>query len=732
MTKRLSAAQRTELLKRYRGRVHHAKGHRDKGGFDALWNKLIDLYRGKHFSSSLLSNSEDRIAVNICFATINVIAPSIAVNYPKLLVWSRKPEEENQAQILETVLNYWWRHFKIQSEAALAVKDYLVLGHGWLKIGWRYVEEQRKIDQQELAEADDLDQGTSAVLIPADPTEPTANDPESTSTSGEPEYEVTEDRPFVERVSPFDIYVDPEAKTLESAKWICQKIVKPLEEVRQDKRYRGRGRAALTPDSQANPDWLMEGTDFPEDDIRRVTLYEFYDMQMGTMCVFSHAGDEMLLDPIPQPYVFGHPFVMLRNYEVPDEFYPMGDVEALEPLQMELDKTRSQMMNHRKRFNRKWLYDPTAFDQTGMSALNKDIDNTLVPVMDTAGRPLNEVIVPIPQVPVEPQLYQYEDSTLQLMDRVSGASEYQQGTTPDVRRTATEASMIQDAANSRAADKMARVELFVAEVACKVVQLAQQYMTEDQVVRVIGKNGHPLWIPYSREDIQGEFDFEVEAGSTQPKNDQFRRSQALQLLQALTPWAQAGLVNAQELLRYALQYGFQVKNPDEFMASAVPQPQQGQDQQKSPRQSLIETMNYRDAPPDIQRQIEQAAGFQPSQVGGSSPAEGHLAKVVPQMAGQHAQAGAAAGQIMAQLANLQHQAQQANAGRQHEAVMAHAQQQHDLHGRVADAAVAMDQQQGQHQNALQQAAVEAYLAQQAIEARHALQVQNADKDLGLT
>ena len=43
---------------------------------------------------------------------------------------------------------------------------------------------------------------------------------------------------------------------------------------------------------------------------------------------------------------------MLRNYDVPDYFYPMGDLESIESLQLELDKTRSQMMNARKRYAR--------------------------------------------------------------------------------------------------------------------------------------------------------------------------------------------------------------------------------------------------------------------------------------------------------------------------------------------------------------------------------------------
>ena len=713
MAKTLTSAQRKDLLKRYRGRVEHARRYRSKEGLDGLWHKLIDMYRGRHFNTQLLGD-EDRIAVNICFATINVIAPSVSVNYPKLLVYARHSEDDPKAQILETVINYWWRHFKIQREVILAVRDYLIIGHGWLKVGWRYVEEQKEIEQHELTETSN-DEGSSSQVVPEDPSVPTADDPDS-ETSGYPEFQVVEDRPFVERVSIFDMYVDPEAKTLDSAKWIAQKIVKPLQEVRQDKRYRQKGRTNLKPDGQVNPDWLDTDTE-PNDDIRRVTLWEFYDLTLGTMCVFSQTGDEMLLDPIPQPYAFGHPFVMLRNYEVPDDFYPMGDIEALEPLQMELDKTRSQMMNHRKRFNRKWLFDPEAFDASGLSALKTDRDNTLVPTLPT-NKPLNELMVPVPQVAVEPQLYQYAQETVGDMDRVSGVAEFQAGQAGNVRKTATEASMIQDAANARSADKIQQVEVFVAEVATRVVQLAQQYLTQDQEARVVGKNGYPIWIPYGREDIQGEYDFEVEAGTTQPHNEAWRKQQALQLLQALTPWAQAGLVNAQELLRYALQYGFMVKNPEDFMMA--PQPQD-EDQHKSPKQSLVESMNYKDAPPDIQRQIEAAAGFQPSQLGGSSPAEQALAKHAGTVGQQQVQAQQAQLQHAAQLAALQHQAEQQAAGRQH-----------DHHMAMTQAAVQMEQGEREHQMSqeMEQLQLEAALQQQAQEARYAWQAQNYAHKLG--
>lgn len=691
--KTLSADKRKDLIKRYKERTEVAQRAQTKNGDTELWKKLIDLYRGKHFETSFLS-TEDKIAVNIVFATINTIAPSVAINYPKLCVYAKKSTEEQQAQIVESVVNYWWRHYKFLAETNLAVRDWLIIGHGWLKVGWRYVEELAELQAENLASAG------STEPAPQDKNVPVEDDEESKST--DQKFEVVEDRPFMERVSPFDMFVDPEATTLASAKWVAQRIVKPLEEVRSDRKFKQRARAALKSDRTVNPDWL-DAKEF-NDDVRRVTLWEFYDLQAGTFCVFAKGGTDFLLDPVPMPYAFGHPFVMLRNYEVPDEFYPMGDVEALEPLQLELDKTRSMMMNHRKKYNRKFLFNPQAFDQAGVNLLKDDRDNIMVPVLPDVE--LTQAVVPLEQTAVEPQLFQYSTDIVGEMDRVSGVQDFQSGAVPEIRRSATEASMIQDAANARSADKIAQVELMLAAVAERIVQLAQQFMTDSQEARVMGKNGHHLWIPFDRDQIQGEYDFEVEAGSTQPHNESYRKNQALQLLQTMGQYASLGLVNTQALVRYALQYGFGVTNPDDFLAAPQPQPQQGEQKSSSPKDSIVESMNYKDLPPDIQRQLEAAAGFQPSQMGGSSPAEQQM------------------GQAQLQQAQQSHQASQLNTQQQgqmvqelHKAELQEQKHHQAHHAKMTDAAISMENQERQHQMAAEQAeqAQQGQMLQQALQ-----------------
>jgi len=311
-------------------------------------------------------------------------------------------------------------------------------------------------------------------------------------------------------------------------------------------------------------------------------VFEFYDIENNTMAVVPQSGAEFLVDPSPMPYAYGQPFVMLRNYDVPDYFYPMGDLESIESLQLELDKTRSQLVNARKRYARKYLYHERSFGPEGREALESDEDGRLVPVVDE-NKPLSEVVIPMPQTPLSADVYNFSAIIEEDINTVSGVSEYARGQMPEIRRTATEASIIADAGNSRVAEKLAIVELAIAHVARRVVQVMQQFMTGEQMARVAIAGPQDMFITYTRDDIVGEFDFSVEAGSTQPINDTVRKRQAVELLQALAPFV-GTVVDPGALVRYVLQNSFGVKDPDKFLMQQQPMaPEGGEAPQGAPQ-----------------------------------------------------------------------------------------------------------------------------------------------------
>lgn len=559
---------KADKLARYRSYIKASQRWREKEGYDNLWHEMIDMYRGKHFPASI--RDEDRIAINLAFSTINVIAPSIAINHPKVTVSACRGDDDDRAVIAEAVVNYWWRHYDFRLPFRSAVKDSLIIGHGWLKVGYAYKEGEVPLGDDERQQEFDRMRSQADQFAADNPdlAGEIPTDDEIMENVVTTKLAVLEDRPFMERVSPFDVFVDPEATSMEDALWIAQRIVRPLDDVRGDKRYKESVRRKIAPDRNVRDDYLDGRMKEDKAAWDRVTIWEFYDLRANTVCVFTETGDDYLSDPQKAPYFFGHPYEMIVNYEVPEYFYPIGDLEMIVDPQNELNKTRSAMLNHRKKYARKYLMRESAFGPDGRAALESNEDNVAIPVVDE-NTPLQDLVYPMPISPMSADLYNYSDVIAQDINTISGVNEYARGAAPEIRRTATEAAIIQDAANARAADKLATVELVVAKLSRKLVQLGQQFLTGEQVARVVGAEGQQLWVPFTYDDIVGEFDFEVEGGSTQPNNETFRRQSALSMMQAVGPFIGTA-IDPGQMLKYVLQYGFGVKNAEKFIMAPPP------------------------------------------------------------------------------------------------------------------------------------------------------------------
>lgn len=562
----MAAPKKVDTLKRYTAELKRGINWRNSDELDLLWRRMIDLYKGKHYES--LSGS-DRMVVNRAFSTKNVIAPSIAVNNPKFVVKARKAEQAPQAMITEEVLNYLWRAHKYKREFRLAVDDFLIVGHGWMKVGYKFKKETVEIKNADGPGEDaDID------------AEPGVDDRAPVEGNVESETKIVDDRPFVERLSVFDIFVDPDARHLGEARWIAQRVKRPVADVRVDSRYSPthRKKAVATARDQydSTDDDIMQSAESNSASRGFIDVWEFYDLRENKVCTFTeNYEDGYLIDPKEIPYAFGHPFVMLRNYEVPDQFYPMGELEAIEALQLELNATRTEQMQHRRRNARKYLYSEEGLTDTTLDALNSDVDNTMVPVNTTAVD-LKNFIAPMPNTMISADAYNMSEIIESDMDVVSGLNDYMRGgPTANIRRTATEAAMIQDQQNARASDKLSGIEEVLAEIGERLIGLLQQYMTEDQVVRVVGSSSMPTWLNYDKDYISGTFDFEVEGGSTQPHNESFRAQRAMQMMDAMSMFVQMGVVDPAALARKVLQDGFGVKDPSSFMMQQQ-QPEMGQ------------------------------------------------------------------------------------------------------------------------------------------------------------
>lgn len=561
-------------LKHCLRRVNAAMKWRQDAKYDEKWARIIKMYANQ-YDYSELSGYDDIIAPNMMFSTANVIVPSIMVNYPKITVSARRQENDSQARIVEAVSNYYWQQFDFHEELKLAVRDYVILGHGVAKITWLLQEEEENTPRDKYIEdvQESLMQVQAGQMRAQQTGQPYAGPTEDEAIGMVPTTRTiaVQDRPHVERVSPFDIYIDPDATRVKNARWIAQRIYVPLAEAKNFEGWDAKARKKLkgTAMSTAKKDYdLMFSGEQRGGESDFVIVWEYYDLIGKKVCTFADGCDLYLSAPDDFPYPFGHPFVFLMNYMIPEKLYPIGDLESILPLQMELALTRTQMVNDRKRYRRMYLYKPDEIGPDGLAALMSSDDNAMIPVDSDV--PFSEIMAPLATTSLPPEFYNQTAMILDDMDRTTAVTEYQRGSVSEIRRTATEASMIQDMSNARSADKLAAIEAAISDIAQRCVQLAQEFLTTDQVAKVIGPDGATEWITYDREQVQGEFDFVVEAGSTQPMNESFRRQSAMQLLDAMQPFIGAGVVDPAKLAEHVLRNGFGIKDPSLFIQQQPP------------------------------------------------------------------------------------------------------------------------------------------------------------------
>lgn len=484
-----------------------------------------------------------------------------------LSVTAKGQTSEDTAYVAQAALRQEFEETKSNTRGNDAVKDGLITGWGWVKVGYEFYEEEQEVariredvfadvgELLEQAEASGQDVPTPdqiAEFVPLTETQTT----------------VLADRIVVDYV-PWDmVLLDPTAKRIDDLRWMAQKQYMTREEVVNNplfqeytaSRRTGKKLEAMKADTVIDKEILGQVPD-PKDEDQRFTIYTVYDMETGTVCTYAK-GTDFLLNEGPNPFAFNDdvqdklPFVPYIGRHTGRRIRGVSEIDVLDAILKEKDLYHSLLATYLERMaTSKIIAKARAFTTAGKEAL-KSREVGAVVELDEGFNP-SEDIKDFPIPPLMSEVYGMPEKLEQSARDATGVSELMRGLFPDRKRTATETTEVVSASAARQSEKRSTLEDFWLGIAQRILQLMQMFYQQERVVKLTDDVGPEFSWGWTSTDIEGQFGLDIALTPKEPKSWQTRRDNALAVLNIVGPLGQPGPDGSSpasivELLRYVL------------------------------------------------------------------------------------------------------------------------------------------------------------------------------------
>jgi hypothetical protein len=371
-------------------------------------------------------------------------------------------------------------------------------------------------------------------------------DPDSGEVLKYPDVKPVNERYEWLRVHPCDLLFDEDAGPLEDSwGWLGQHRVISKADALADPTFNRK--AVRSAKGKERSDRDKEKTGIVSTLVDRITrtaddkneslfldIWEIYDLKKREWLTVCEEADDLFIDPATTPKgIEKHPFSILRFTLRDNSPYPIPPVSpALDP-QKEYSLSRSRLLTHRKRFNRKYEVVVTKLTNPDedLSKIESGEDGTLIPVNAPGA------VNPITDAPLDQQNLQELMLLNTDMVEIFGTPAAARGVAD--ADSATEASILDKRLEVREGDRLSMVVDWIIESAKKMDQLVQTHIDRDEAVKVTGPQGE-FWQLIREDDyeqIEGEYSYGVNLGASQPRLPEIERSQWIAFLsQVVVPF----------------------------------------------------------------------------------------------------------------------------------------------------------------------------------------------------
>jgi hypothetical protein len=428
-------------------------------------------------------------------------------------------EAMKATEVAEALLDYWWDQFSLSSKREEAMLWSIICGNGFWKISW-----------------DDKTGNSIKTMVEPESGQPIVNPlvehffkqrlEEFGLDASEFEQEVFEGDIKVEVMSPFDVYLDDSAQVFEDCKWaICVHAMSP-------KDIQSRYGVKLKPNAvNRYPDETLPGLfgsvdAKTEENVRVVYIGYFLPSPKypnGRYVVFTK-NPSIVLYESEWPYPFMKlPLVKFPGLRIPGQLYDTSVVEQAIPLQKELNRTLSQLIEYKNLTLKPQMLAPVGSLRQRIT----DEPGAIFEYNPVAGRVPESI--PLPGLPG--YVFDHLQDLGQRLKDVFGLTEILEGSVPPNVEAGVAIDLLQEAAVDRLAPQILMMEKSLELAGNLMLELAQKYYQEPRMLMLTGMGSKPKIERFESADILAGVGVKVETGSGLPRTRAGRQARVLQMLQ---------------------------------------------------------------------------------------------------------------------------------------------------------------------------------------------------------
>ena len=251
-------------------------------------------------------------------------------------------------------------------------------------------------------------------------------------------------------------------------------------------------------------------------------------MKPGAHRLFPAGGyvtlvDDRVVSWVPQVFFAHREYPFTKIEHIPSgAFYSTSVIEDIIPVQRELNRTRSQIIEAKNRMAKPQLIAPRG--SVDPSKITSEPGQVIL------YRPGLAPPQPLPLQPLPGYVLQEYDRSLADIEDLTSQHQVSKGTAPAGVTAATAISFLQEKDDSPMAVTYQSVEAAWEKIAKQSLSLVVQFWDTERIVQVTGVDGSFDSIALKGSDIASGIDIRVEAGSALPTSKAARQALLMDLM----------------------------------------------------------------------------------------------------------------------------------------------------------------------------------------------------------